>query len=101
MKVAGIGPGRKGTRRGKPIGRGGFSRPFLNAGSRPTVRERNGASTKLDFFNDHQETRFLHPTKGYRTVNPKRSLAQAIMAEIFAGKSMPTHKVARMFEGIR
>jgi hypothetical protein len=38
----------------------------------------------LDAFNERQETRQLHPTKGWRNLSVKRSRAQAIIAQIQA-----------------
>lgn len=58
--------------------------------------------TKLSDFNERQETRQLHPTKGWRPLSVKRSRAQMVMAAIGNG-SFPfsTKRIARfMREGI-
>ena len=44
------------------------------------------AGTVLDAFNERQETRWLHPTKGWRKINEKRSTASLIVAQILAGR---------------
>lgn len=69
----------------------------LNALSRPRSRPHslsNRGDTVLDRFNDKQEGRFLHPTKGWRRLNAQRGKAQAVMAEIFEGRPMSTRRMA-------
>lgn len=44
------------------------------------------AGKKLDAFNDLQEDHILHPTKGWRKLNVRRSLAAMRVAEILAPK---------------
>jgi hypothetical protein len=83
---------RKGVR---PLSQTGFHRIPMNP------RQRNfgeggvkKAGTVLDAFNETQEHRNLHPTKGYRKVNMKRSRAQMVMAELRAGHGMTTADMA-------
>lgn len=60
------------------------------------------AGTKLDAFNDLQEDRILHPTKGWRVLNVRRSLAAMRVAEILAPKNpRPTPKVVTDATGSR
>ena len=40
----------------------------------------------LASFNERQETHILHPTKGWRTLSVKRSMAQHATAMIKAGR---------------
>lgn len=87
------------ARRRRQVSRGSLPlRPMLNATSRPAnrpvVRGRQG-DTALDSFNDAQEDRVLHPTKGFRRMNVKRSRAQMLIAEIFSGRrGLTTAKMA-------
>lgn len=73
---------RKGLR---PLSQSGLIRTPRNAHQR--VPDSGHKRTKLEAFNEHVEgDRQLHPTKGWRTISPKRGRAQYLMAEIFAGE---------------
>ena len=49
----------------------------------------------LASFNEAQDDRQLHPTKGWRKLSVKRSRAQALMAQIFATGRMSTREMRR------
>lgn len=100
-------PKRQRSRRPLPSFAAGSYRPALNAKSRTvsreTVRERRGSGntdTKVDLFNDKQEDRFLHPTKGWRTIRPKRGIAQAIIADIMNGGHVSSARAAKILANI-
>lgn len=60
------------------------------------------AGTTLDAFNDRQEDHILHPTKGWRKLNVRRSLAAMRVAEILAPKRpRPEPKVVADATGSR
>lgn len=90
---------RKGLR---PLSQTGFH--HLPANPKQRVPEEGGgrrAGLVLSAFNEKQETRQLHPTKGWRGLNVKRSRAQMIIAAIHSGQSMGTAAMARFLsEGI-
>jgi hypothetical protein len=48
----------------------------------------------LDAFNERQETRQLHPTKGWRNLSVKRSRAQAVIAAVHNGQQITTAGMA-------
>ena len=78
---------RKGVR---PLSQTGFHRIPLNPRQRNF--EEGGAKKKagvLDAFNETQDERLLHPTKGWRPLNPKRARAQMLMAERQQGFHRP------------
>lgn len=68
-----------------------------NAIQRPTVGNRKArrmaaavlrrerTSGTLDAFNDRQEGRWLHPTKGWRKINEKRTRASTIVSMTMQG----------------
>lgn len=85
--------------RRRPIRRGATApRAWLNPGSRrhdrPYARGRD-ADTALDQFNERQEDRLLHPTKGFRRVNVRRSRAQMLVAMILDGQRISTARMGR------
>lgn len=49
----------------------------------------------LEKFNDKQETRVLHATKGWRKLNVKRSRAAIIVAGILHGEHWPLNRQKR------
>lgn len=60
------------------------------------------AGTVLDAFNDKQEASTLHPTKGWRVLNVRRTLAAMRVAEILAPKHpRPAPKVVADATGSR
>jgi len=60
------------------------------------------AGKTLDAFNDLQDDRILHPTKGWRKLNVRRSLAAMRVAEILAPKRpRPAPKVVTDATGSR
>ena len=74
---------RKGLR---PISQSGLRRIAQNAKQRPVLETGLPAKrTVLDTFNDRATDRVLHPTKGWRRVSVKRSMAQLITAEVRKG----------------
>lgn len=54
-------------------------RNFLEGGAKPK-------RTALEAFNEHEDTRQLHPTNGWRRLNVKRDRAQLLVGEIMAGR---------------
>ncbi len=48
----------------------------------------------LDAFNERQETRQLHPTKGWRPLSVKRSRAQILIGAIHSGQHVSTKQMA-------
>lgn len=52
----------------------------------------------LEDFNEGQDTRQLHPTKGFRRLNVRRSRAQMLMAEIFQGHGRNTRLQSRFLQ---
>jgi hypothetical protein len=84
---------RKGVR---PLSQTGFHRIPLNPRQRNF--EEGGAKKKagvLDAFNETQDERLLHPTKGWRGLNVKRSRAQMLIAEIMSGRRIPSNAQGR------
>lgn len=84
---------RKGLR---PLSQTGFHRIPAN----PNQRNFGEGGTKtpgtvLDAFNQAQESRQLHPTKGFRKLSVKRGRAQMLVAETMAGQARPLHLQAR------
>ena len=75
--------------RGKPLpplSQRGFNHIPHNPNQR--VAEEGGGKKSagvLDAFNERQEDRQLHPTKGWRHLSVKRGRAQMLMAEIRSG----------------
>jgi len=55
--------------------------------------------TALDALNDKQEDRWLHPTKGWREINPKRTRAQMVLANLHAGRRFGTRQIASFITG--
>lgn len=78
---------RKGLR---PLSQSGLHRIPHNPTQR-VAREggSKAAGAVLDAFNDGQENRVLHPTKGWRKINEKRTHASLVMAQIFYRKPSP------------
>lgn len=81
---------RKGLR---PLSQSGLIRVPRNAKQR--VPEAGVKRHALVDFNEAQDTRQLHPTKGWRNLNPKRARAQMLMSEIRAGRPMTTAQMGR------
>lgn len=78
-----------------PLSQRGFNHIPRNPNQR--IPEEGGgkrAGAVLDAFNERQDTRQIHPTKGWRTLNVKRSRAQMLMAEIKAGRHATTKQMA-------
>lgn len=74
----------RGKQRG-PLSQTGI--PHIPQNPKQRVPEEGGgkrAGQVLDAFNDKQETRQLHPTKGWRELNEKRTRAAMIVASILA-----------------
>lgn len=74
---------RKGLR---PLSQSGLIRVPRNA--RQRVPDGQHKRTALEAFNEAQDTRQLHPTKGWRKLNPKRARAQMIMGELRMGRRL-------------
>lgn len=77
---------RKGLR---PLSQTGLHRLPHNAKQR--VAEDGGTKKRwgvLDAFNEREEHRQLHPTKGWRELNVKRARAQALVAAIRSGQRL-------------
>lgn len=87
------------ARASRPAATGGFPSHMLNAHSRRrnrlAAKARQGAETAIDRFNEAQEDRVLHPTKGWRKLNVKRFRAQHIVAHILAGNHISTAAARR------
>jgi hypothetical protein len=84
---------RKGLR---PLSQTGFHHIPHNPRQRvPGEGGIKSAGKVLDAFNERQDDRQLHPTKGWRGLSVKRSRAQALMAEIRHGRGRPLHLQAR------
>lgn len=49
----------------------------------------------LEAFNERQVSRYLHPTKGWRGLNVRRSRAQALVAAIMDGQRINTEQMGR------
>jgi hypothetical protein len=84
---------RKGLR---PLSQTGLIRVPAN----PRQRNFGEGGTKepgkvLDAFNERQEDRQLHPTKGWRNLNVKRSRAQLVIAEIRAGRPLTSKQIGK------
>lgn len=76
---------RKGLR---PLSQSGLIRVPRNAKQR--VPDAPGVRLALDRFNETAKgDRILHPTKGWRTLTPKRGRAQYLVAEILSGQARP------------
>lgn len=87
-------PNARGKQRG-PLSQTGLPRIPQNPNQR--VPEEGGgkrAGTVLDAFNERQETRQLHPTKGWRNLSVKRSRAQMLVAAIRNGQRTNTAQMA-------
>ena len=74
----------------RPLSQSGFHRIPHN----PNQRVAGEGGTKaagdvLEAFNDRQEKRWLHPTKGWRTINEKRTSAALVMAQILHHEPLP------------
>lgn len=83
---------RKGLR---PLSQTGLIRVPMNPSQRNFLE--GGAKAKrtvLAAFNERSDDRQLHPTKGWRNLNVKRTRAQMLLANIFAGRSMSTTQMA-------
>ncbi len=81
---------RKGVR---PMSQSGLIRVPRNAKQRvPDGQQKRAA---LVAFNEAQDTRQLHPTKGWRTLNPKRARAQMLIGEILSGRRLTTVQMGR------
>lgn len=80
----------------RPITQTGFHRIPRNPKQRNF--EEGGTKPKrtvLADFNEQQEVCMLHPTKGWRKLNPKRERAAAMVQHIMRGASANTAGVAR------
>lgn len=83
---------RKGLR---PISQTGFPRIPQNPKQRvPTEGGGKQPGRVLDAFNDRRETSILHPTKGWRNLNVKRSRAQMLIGSIHSGQHVSTKQMA-------
>lgn len=72
----------------RPLSQSGFHRIPHNP--RQRIASEGGikpAGEVLDAFNERQEDRALHPTKGFRKLSVRRGRAQALMASIHQGGS--------------
>lgn len=72
----------------RPLSQTGFTRLPLS----PLQRNFRDGGTKakrsvLDNYNERQDDRRLHPTKGFRALSVKRSRAEALIAAIRNGGS--------------
>ncbi len=57
--------------------------------------------TTLEAFNERQDDRQLHPTKGWRKLNVRRSRAQMLMADLRMGLPLTTREAGSFIrEGI-
>jgi hypothetical protein len=82
---------RKGLR---PLSQSGLIRIPRSAGQR--VPDGDHKRAALEAFNEHAEgNRQLHPTKGWRTLSPKRARAQYLVAEILSGQARPFWRQGR------
>lgn len=76
----------------RPLSQMGLIRVPSNAKAR--IPDQQTAGNALDAFNDKiADDRYLHATKGWRTFDPKRGRAQAVMSEIRQG--MPSTLASR------
>jgi hypothetical protein len=79
----------------------GFPRLAKNASQRRILE--GGAPAKrtvLDAFNDKAEGRYLHPTKGWRRLNARRSVAQLITAEMKRGTHWSLSAMRKMLKSV-
>jgi hypothetical protein len=76
---------RKGVR---PLSQSGLIRVPRGAGQR--VPDGDHKRHVLDTFNETQDTRQVHPTKGWRKLNVKRARAQMLMGELRMGNRLTT-----------
>jgi hypothetical protein len=78
---------RKGLR---PVSQTGLHRIPHNPNQRVAGEGgRKVSGTALEAFNDSQEARWLHPTKGWRAINEKRTQAALTVAEILHHDPLP------------
>ncbi len=83
---------RKGLR---PLSQTGFHRIPHNPRQRvPGEGGHKEAGTVLDAFNERMDMCQLHPTKGFRKLNVKRSRAEALVAAIKNGQRISTDAMA-------
>jgi len=85
----------------RPLSQTGLRHIAKNASQRPILE--GGAPAKrtaLEAFNDKAEDRVLHPTKGWRHLNARRSVAQLITAEISQGKSWRTDAIRKALRAV-
>jgi hypothetical protein len=84
----------------RPLSQSGLRHIAKNASQRPIGED--GTPTKrtvLDAFNDKQAERYLHPTKGWRYVSAKRSIAALSTAEMKADfRSAPRVKRSKTYK---
>jgi len=76
----------------KPLSQTGLHRAPKNPRQRQFAE--GGAKTKgtvLEAFNQRQDDRQLHPTKGFRELSVKRGRAQLLISEIMQGFGRPLH----------
>ncbi|KFL31425.1 hypothetical protein JP75_07655 [Devosia riboflavina] len=73
------------------IPRNALQRQFLEGGTKPSRKT-------LESFNEHQEDRQLHPTKGFRGLSVRRGRAQYLMAHIFDGGTADTATMRRFLQ---
>lgn len=82
----------------KPLSQSGFHRIRHN----PNQRNFSEGGVKaacgnvLDKYNETLEGRTLHPTKGYRTISPKRMKAATIVAHIRFGGNASLSAIKQM-----
>jgi hypothetical protein len=70
----------------RPISQTGLRRIAQNAKQRPILETGLPSErTVLDAFNDRATDRVLHPTKGWRRISVRRSVAALITAEVRKG----------------
>lgn len=70
----------------RPLSQTGFHRLPRNAKARRILEGGVPLSRRaLAAFNDRQHGGFLHPTKGWRSMSAKRSVAALITAEVKTG----------------
>lgn len=83
----------------RPVSQTGFHRIPHNPHQR--VSQEGGVKASgevLDAFNERQEDRSLHPTKGFRKLSVRRGRAQAIIANVMNGGSANLSAMLRFFQ---
>lgn len=83
----------------RPLSQSGLHR--IPHSLRQRVARAGGAKASgqvLDDFNERQEERVLHPTKGFRKLSVKRGRAQAIVASIHQGQNADLRSMRRFLQ---